>query len=100
MTEPGGPRRLIIERGTRPVLPRHLRLRHDAGRGRWLLLAPERILTPDDIAVSILKLCDGTRTVDEIAEALAADYDAAVEDIRGDVIGLLQDMADKRYIES
>jgi pyrroloquinoline quinone biosynthesis protein D len=100
MTETGGTRRLIIERGTRPVLPRHLRLRHDAGRGRWLLLAPERILTPDDIAVSILRLCDGARTVDEIVETLAADYDAAVEDIRGDVIGLLQDMADKRYIES
>ena len=100
MTGAGETRRLIIEPGTRPVLPRHLRLRHDAGRGRWLLLAPERILTPDDIAVSILKLCDGARTVDEIAETLAADYDAAVEDIRGDVIGLLQDMADKRYIES
>ena len=100
MTGAGETRRLIIERGTRPVLPRHLRLRHDAGRGRWLLLAPERILTPDDIAVSILRLCDGARTVDEIAETLAADYDAAVEDIRGDVIGLLQDMADKRYIES
>jgi pyrroloquinoline quinone biosynthesis protein D len=100
MTGAGGAQRLIIERGTRPVLPRHLRLRHDAGRGRWLLLAPERILTPDDIAVSILRLCDGARTVDEIAETLAADYDAAVEDIRGDVIGLLQDMADKRYIES
>jgi pyrroloquinoline quinone biosynthesis protein D len=100
MTGAGGAQRLIIERGTRPVLPRHLRLRHDAGRGRWLLLAPERILTPDDIAVSILRLCDGARTVDEIVETLAADYDAAVEDIRGDVIGLLQDMADKRYIES
>jgi pyrroloquinoline quinone biosynthesis protein D len=57
-------------------------------------------LTPDETAVSILKLCDGVRTVDEIAMTLAADYDAAVEDIRGDIIGLLQDMADKRYIES
>lgn len=100
MSEARGPQRLIVESGTRPILPRHLKLRHDPGRGRWILLAPERIMTPDDIAVAILRLCDGTRSVEDIAEELAAEYDAPVEDIRNDVIGLLQDLADKRYIET
>lgn len=100
MTEANEPRRLIIEGGTRPRLPRFLKLRQDPGRGHWVLLAPERVLTPDEIAVEILKLCDGSRTVDEIAQALAADYQAPLERIRADVISLLQDMADKRYIEA
>ncbi|NJM35736.1 MAG: pyrroloquinoline quinone biosynthesis peptide chaperone PqqD [Rhodomicrobium sp.] len=99
-TGTGGAKRLIVGGDTRPRLPRHLRLREDAGRGRWLLLAPERILTPDETAVAVLKLCDGTRSVDEIAGLLAAEYDAPPGDIRQDIIGLLQDLADKRYIEA
>lgn len=98
MGKSDAPQRLVIVGDTRPAMPRHLRLRHDAGRGRWVLLAPERILTPDEIAVAVLKLCDGTRTVDEIAATLAADYEASFDDVRSDIIDLLQELADKRYI--
>ena len=66
-TSPG---RLIVDRETRPKLPPYLKLRHDAGRGRWVLLAPERVLTPDQTAVAVLQLCDGTKTVEEIAAKL------------------------------
>ena len=57
--ERASPERLIVGRETRPHLPTYLKLRHDAGRGRWILLAPERVLTPDQTAVAVLKLCDG-----------------------------------------
>ena len=100
MTEATSPARLIVGRETRPHLPAYLKLRHDAGRGRWVLLAPERILTPDEIAVAVLKLCDGERTVEEIAETLAKDYAAPVELIRKDVVELLQGLADKGYIKA
>ena len=99
MTETTSPSRLIIERETRPHLPAYLKLRHDAGRGRWILLAPERVLTPDDTAVAVLKLCDGKRTVEEIVEALAKEYSAPVDVIRADVVDLLQGLADKGYIK-
>jgi pyrroloquinoline quinone biosynthesis protein D len=89
----------LVGRETRPFLPAYLKLRHDAGRGRWILLAPERILTPDETAVSVLKLCDGKRTVEEIAETLAKDYAAPVDVIRNDVIELLQGLADKGYVK-
>ena len=85
---------------TRPYLPAYLKLRHDAGRGRWVLLAPERVLTPDETAVAVLKLCDGKRSVEEIAEALAKDYAAPVDVIRKDVLDLLQGLADKGYIKA
>ena len=81
-------------------MPAYLKLRHDAGRGRWVLLAPERILTPDETAVAVLKLCDGKRSVEEITEALAKDYAAPVDVIRKDVLELLQGLADKGYIKA
>jgi pyrroloquinoline quinone biosynthesis protein D len=100
MNETSSPARLIVGAETRPHLPAYLKLRHDAGRGRWVLLAPERILTPDETAVAVLKLCDGKRTVEEITEALAKDYAAPVDVIRKDVLELLQGLADKGYIKA
>lgn len=100
MNEPASPGRLIVGRETRPYLPPYLKLRHDPGRDRWILLAPERILTPDRTAVEVLKLCDGKRSVEEIAKMLAKEYAAPVETIEADVLGLLQGLADKGYIKA
>jgi len=95
-TSPG---RLIVGRETRPRLPPYLKLRHDAGRGRWVLLAPERVLTPDQTAVAVLQLCDGDKSVEEIAATLAEEYSAPVDVITTDVLDLLQGLADKGYIK-
>lgn len=91
--------RLIVERDTKPHMPPYLKLRHDAGRDRWVLLAPERILSPDQIAVAVLQLCDGQRTVEDIAGKLAKEYSAPVDVITSDVVDLLQGLADKGYIK-
>ena len=99
MSETTSPTRLIVGGETRPHLPAYLKLRHDAGRDRWILLAPERVLTPDQTAVAVLKLCDGKRTVDEIVAALAKEYSAPAEVISADVLDLLQGLADKGYIK-
>ena len=80
-------------------MPTYLKLRHDAGRDRWILLAPERVLTPDQTAVAVLKLCDGNRTVDDIVTVLAEEYSASAEVICADVLDLLQGLADKGYIK-
>lgn len=99
MGETRSARRLIVDRQTQPYLPPYLKLRHDAGRDRWVLLAPERILSPDQTAVAVLQLCDGKRTVEEIAALLAKEYSAPVEVIKTDVLDLLQGLADKGYIK-
>ncbi len=93
------PGRLVVDRESKPQMPPYLKLRHDAGRSRWVLLAPERILTPDQTAVAVLQLCDGKRTVEEIAAKLAQEYSAPVDVIANDVVDLLQDLADKGYIK-
>ncbi len=79
----------------KPALPKHIKMRHDAGRGRWILLAPERVFEPDETAVEVLKLCDGVRSVHDIALKLAADYNAPVGEIEGDIVQMVQDLADK-----
>ena len=100
MNDAASPERLVVAQETRPHLPAYLTLRFDAGRDRWVLLAPERVLTPDQTAVAVLKLCDGKRTVEEIVEALAKEYSAPADVIRADVLDLLQGLADKGYIKA
>ena len=64
----------------------------------FTLLVPERVLAPDDVAVEILKLCDGTTSVGTIADELAAKYVAPRAEILTDVIGMLQDLADSGFL--
>jgi len=92
--------RMIVDGTTRPAMPAYIKLRHDAGRGRWLILAPERIFEPDDIAVEVLKLCDGARTVADIADVLAKEYNAPKEEVSTDIIAMLQDLADKGVVKA
>lgn len=100
MTEGAQRARSIIEATAQPVLPPHIKLRHDPGRGRWIILAPERLFDPDEIAVEVLKLCDGQRTVADIAEHLAKEYNAPVADIQADIIEMLQGLADKGVVKA
>ncbi len=92
--------RTIVDAATRPVIPPYIKLRHDAGRGRWVILAPERLFDPDDVAVEVLKLCDGQRTVADIAEHLAKEYNGQVADIKADIVEMLQDLADKGVVKA
>lgn len=92
--------RTIISGDSRPVMPPYVKLRHDEGRGRWLILAPERIFDPDDIAVEVLKLCDGSRTVGDIAVVLAKEYNAPENEIISDIVAMLQDLADKGVVKA
>jgi pyrroloquinoline quinone biosynthesis protein D len=87
--------RMMITAASVPRLPQHIKMRYDTTRQRWTLLAPERVLVPDEIAVEILQRCDGVATVGTIAQALAEKYGASVEEVEGDIVALLQDLADK-----
>ena len=73
----------------------HIVFRFDEVRQRWIILAPERLMLPDEQAVEILKLVDGKADVAAIVETLAARFNAPREEIAGDVAEMLQDLADK-----
>ncbi len=91
-------RRIDITEQSRPVLARHAKLKFDESRQVWVILVPERVLAPDEIAVEILQLCDGVRNVDQIIDVLAAKYTADRAMIGADVIAMLRDLAEKGFL--
>jgi pyrroloquinoline quinone biosynthesis protein D len=93
-----GPRHISVNEASRPVLPRHAKLKFDETRKVWVILAPERVLAPDEIAVEVLQLCDGVRSVAQMVDQLAEKYAAPREAIAADVVAMLQDLADKGFL--
>ena len=84
---------MTVEGATVLRLARGMRLREDATRARWVVIGPERLFVPDEIALEILRLLDGARSVDAIVDDLAARYDAPRPAIEADVLALLRDLA-------
>ena len=95
---PASRRRMTVTEQSVPKLARGVVLRFDETRQRWVLLVPERVLAPDDIAIEVLKLCDGQRSVCTMADELAAKYTAPHADILADVIAMLQDLAESGFL--
>ncbi len=76
----------------------HVRLQFNEARRQWIVQAPERVLMPDEIAVSVLKLCDGKTTVESIAATLAGEYQAPRDMVESDVLEMLRDLAEKGIV--
>ena len=74
-------RNISVSETSRPKLPRHAKLKFDETRQVWVILAPERVLAPDEIAVEVLHLCDGVRSVADMVDQLAEKYAAPREAI-------------------
>src|SRR4030081_1242116 len=91
-------RNISVSETSRPVLPRHAKLKFDETRQVWVILAPERGLAPDQIAVEVLKLSDGLRSAQAMIDQLAEKYTAERDAIATDVIAMLQDLADKGFL--
>ena len=85
---------------TVPKFARGVRLKFDAARQAWVLLAPERLFLPDEHAVEILKLVDGARTAGAIADDLAARFAAPRTAIAEDVAVMLADLVEKGALTS
>jgi pyrroloquinoline quinone biosynthesis protein D len=75
-----------------------VRLQYDQTRAQWVIQAPERVIELDDIAYAIVRLCDGTRTIDTIVAELAVEFGADQAEVRGDVLGLIDDLVAKRVL--
>lgn len=82
----------------RPGLAPGVRLTFDKARDQWVLLAPERVLVPDETALEILQRCTGTRQIDDIVDELASAYSADRGEIEQDVKDLLASLIEKRIV--
>ena len=83
---------------TRPRLAKGVRLQIDPTTGKNVLLYPEGIVELNETAHEILSRCDG-RTLGEIVQALAEEYDDDRAAIAGDAHEILADLQRRKLIE-
>lgn len=81
-----------------PALVRGVRMHFDKARDEWVLLAPERMLKLDGIAVEILKRVDGERTLAALADDLCASFQADRAQVLTDCQAFLQQLVDRRMV--
>ena len=74
-----------------PRLVTGARLQYDDVREEHVLLIPEGVVRLNPTAAEVLGLCDGERSLDDIASALSERYEGA--DVRDDVRELVEAMA-------
>lgn len=83
----------MIPSSGKPALAPKARLRFDRVSGGYMLLYPERGLALNATAASILKLCDGARTIDGIVVELHREYaDRTDDDVRSEVVEFLEEL--------
>ncbi|HEX4751458.1 MAG TPA: pyrroloquinoline quinone biosynthesis peptide chaperone PqqD [Solirubrobacterales bacterium] len=80
----------------RPKLATGVRLHRDKVREQDVLLFPEGALVLNDTAVEVLQLCDGERSLDDIAAVLGERYEGA--DVRDDVAELLAGIGERGLV--
>lgn len=80
-----------------PALWRFARLDFDHVRQQRVLLYPEGVVLLNDTGATILDLCDGRRSVAEIAAILQERYNCNVMD---DVLEYLSGLVDRELIRA
>ena len=87
-----------IAGSAQPTLTRGVRLQTDSKTGNSVLLFPEGVLELNETAQEILTRCNG-RTVSEIIQALAEEYNVDLEMLAADVRQTLADLQRRKLIE-
>lgn len=80
---------------SRPRLWKFARVQFDEARQRNVLQYPEGAVLLNDTAAEILALCDGERTLSEIASVLKERYGS---DVLEDVQSYLSQLADRALV--
>ena len=80
----------------RPRLADGARLQYDDVREEHMLLIPEGAVRLNATAAHVLELCDGERSLEEIAAALSERYSGA--DVTDDVRELLGGMGERGLV--
>jgi pyrroloquinoline quinone biosynthesis protein D len=87
-----------ISGSAQPRLARGVRLQTDSKTGNSVLLFPEGVLELNETAQEILTRCDG-RTVSEVIQVLAEEYDVDPQMLATDVHETLADLQQRKLIE-
>jgi coenzyme PQQ biosynthesis protein PqqD len=83
------------------VIPRQrARVVAQQAAGKWVLLDVDsgRYYALDDVGGRIWQLCDGSRTVAQIAEVVGDEYDAAGVAVQEDVVAFVSELASESLL--
>ena len=86
-----------IDESFKPRLARKARLRYEEVRQTDFLLLPERVVKLNASGAAILRLCDGSRTVTEIAKELEIRY--SQPGVEKDVLEFLRQVSGQGWVE-
>jgi coenzyme PQQ biosynthesis protein PqqD len=78
-----------------PVLWRLARLEFDAVRQQRVLLYPEGVVLLNETGAAILDLCDGRRSIEDVAAILGERYHS---DVTNDVIEYLSQLHERELV--
>lgn len=84
---------------TVPSLPQGVELRFDPAEKAWTVSVPARVVTPDDIAIEVLKRCDGRTSVGAIVDELTHAFSANPDQVAADIDNMLQDLVDQGMVK-
>jgi pyrroloquinoline quinone biosynthesis protein D len=87
-----------IAGSAQPRLARGVRLQTDSKTGNSVLLFPEGVLELNETAQDIVSRCDG-RTLGEIIQTLAEEYEIDPQVLVADVQEILSDLQQRKLIE-
>jgi pyrroloquinoline quinone biosynthesis protein D len=86
---------VTITTATIPSLWRLARIEFDQVRQQRVLLYPEGVVLLNDTGAAILELCDGTRSIAEIATVLGERYHC---DVTPDVLEYLSQLVEQELV--
>jgi pyrroloquinoline quinone biosynthesis protein D len=79
-----------------PYIRRGVKCAYDQIRSAHVVLFPEGVLVLNETAASVVSLCDGVRSVGDIALLLGDEYDGVQPE---DVIGLVVRLVERRVVD-
>lgn len=82
-----------------PSLPQGVELRFNPADNAWSVSVPARVVMPDDIAIEVLKRCDGRTPIAAIVDELSQAFSASADQVAVDVDTMLQDLVDQGMVE-
>jgi pyrroloquinoline quinone biosynthesis protein D len=82
----------------RPLLASHVRVKIDPITGDPILLFPEGMLMLNSTAHEVVRRCDGRTSIDEIAEQLAEEFDAAKETLLLDLLQNIEELSQRNLL--
>lgn len=88
----------LISLDKKPALAIGSKIHFDKNRQQWMILAPERMISLDNISKEIIELCVGDFSIEMIVDKLASKFDAPPSLIQKDVLVFLEALCEKGII--